>query len=90
MKFKDAMFNPGEGVAPGSRAYVYHDPRIVLAVNIALAANRPLLLTGVPGAGKSTLANDVAQRLGWAYVSTTVTSRTRLEDLVARLDAVQR
>jgi MoxR-like ATPase len=90
MNFEKASFNPGSGAAPGTQGYVYHDPRIVLAVNVALATRRPLLVTGVPGAGKSTLATDVARRLDWAYVATTVTSRTRLEDLVARFDAVQR
>lgn len=90
MKFQNACFDPGEGAEPGTGDYVYHDPRIVLAVNVALATRRPLLVTGMPGAGKSTLAADVARCLDWAYVSTTVTSRTRLDDLVARFDAVQR
>jgi MoxR-like ATPase len=69
---------------------VYHDQRIVLAVNVALATGRPLLITGVPGAGKSTLAADVARHLNWAYLSTTVTSRTQIDDLVARFDSVAR
>ena len=90
MNFQNAGFNPNDGAAPGSQSYVYHDQRIVLAVNVAMVTRRPLLVTGAPGAGKSTLAADIARRLHWAYVSTTVTSRTRLDDLVARFDAVQR
>jgi len=86
--FPGAAFDPGRG--NGMSPYVYHDSRIVLAVNVALATRRPLLVTGVPGSGKSTLAASVAKHLRWAHLSSTVTSRTRLEDLVARVDAVQR
>jgi len=90
VNFPEARFDPGTGAEPGTRGYVYHDHRIVLAVNVALAVRRPLLVTGVPGSGKSTLAADVATRLGWSHVSTTITSRTRLEDLTARIDSVRR
>jgi MoxR-like ATPase len=88
--FKGAPFDAS---VPGPLArvhYVYHDPRIEHAVNIALVTRRPLLVTGTPGSGKSTLADDVAWRLGWALTGTTITSRTRLDDLVARFDSVQR
>jgi MoxR-like ATPase len=90
LNFPEARFDPGTGAEPGTRGYVYHDPRIVLAVNVALAVRRPLLVTGVPGSGKSTLAADVAARLEWSHVSTIITSRTRLEDLTARIDSVRR
>jgi MoxR-like ATPase len=90
MNFNNSRFTPATRTKPGEGGYVYHDPRIVLAVNVALATRRPLLVTGVPGAGKSTLAADAAQHLQWAYVSTTITSRTQIEDLVARFDAVAR
>lgn len=90
MNFPGALFDPGAAAPAGTGQYVYHDPRIVLAVNVALVTRRPLFITGVPGSGKSTLAADVAGHLRWAYVATTVTSRTRLEDLVARFDAVRR
>jgi len=93
-KFAGAPFDPeADAVIPlaeGDSEYVYHDPRIVYAVNVAMIARRPLLVTGSPGSGKSTLADDVARRLGWALAKTTITSRTRLDDLVARFDAVKR
>jgi MoxR-like ATPase len=90
MNFPGALFDPGVGGTPGSQGYVYWDSRIVLAVNVALATRRPLLVTGDPGSGKSTLAADVATHLGWAFVGTTITSRTRQDDLVARIDSVRR
>ena len=93
-KFSGAPFDPAAPavvpLGPTDRAYVYHDPRIVYAVNVALVTRRPLLVTGTPGSGKSTLAYDVARQLGWALLPTTITSRTRIDDLVARYDAVKR
>src|SRR4051794_13883215 len=39
------------------------DPAMVWAVNAALYLRRPLLLTGKPGSGKSTLISKVATEL---------------------------
>lgn len=90
MNFNNARFAPESNPTAGKQNYVYHDERIVLAINVAIATRRPLLVTGVPGAGKSTLAADVARQMKWSYVATTITSRTQIEDLVARFDAVKR
>jgi MoxR-like ATPase len=70
--------------------YVYHVPEIALAVNVALATNRPLLLSGRPGSGKSSLARDVALNLGWEYLEETITSRTLADNLQWNFDALQR
>lgn len=72
-----------------SSGYVYSD-RIVLAVNVALATQRPLLIAGPPGSGKSTLARSVAAVNKWRYLQQVVTSRTQAEDLLYRVDALQR
>lgn len=69
--------------------YVYTD-RIIIAVNVALATKRPLLIAGPPGSGKSTLARHVATVNGWRYLQQVVTSRTQAEDLLYRMDALQR
>ncbi len=69
--------------------YVYSD-RIIIAVNVALATKRPLLIAGPPGSGKSTLARHVATVNGWRYLQQVVTSRTQAEDLLYRMDALQR
>lgn len=71
--------------------YVYDaGGRIALAVNVALAAGRPLLVRGKPGTGKSSLAPDVADRLGWRYYGRTITSRTHAKDLLWSYDTVRR
>jgi MoxR-like ATPase len=72
------------------RVYVYHKPEIELAVNVAWAANRPLLLSGPSGCGKSTLALNVALSLGWRYYEYVVTSRTEARDLLYRFDTIAR
>ncbi|HZF51507.1 MAG TPA: MoxR family ATPase [Polyangiaceae bacterium] len=69
--------------------YVYSD-EIILAVRVALATDRPLLLRGAPGSGKSTLAEDIAVVTGWRYYEQVVSSRTTAADLQWTFDAVQR
>ena len=74
---------------PGQAAYVYADA-IVLAVNVALATQRPLLVAGSPGTGKTTLAANVAHVLGWRFYPRVITSRTRARDLMWTFDALRR
>lgn len=62
----------------------------VLAVKVALATGRPLLLTGAPGAGKSSLAAFVARVMNWNYFEQVITSRTSAQDLMWSFDAVRR
>jgi MoxR-like ATPase len=69
--------------------YVYDD-RTVLAVNVAVATGRPLLVRGPPGCGKSTLAPAVARFLGWRYYEDVISSHTRARDLLWRFDALRR
>ncbi|MFE7132826.1 AAA family ATPase [Streptomyces sp. NPDC057638] len=60
-------------------------------VNAALQLRRPLLVTGRPGTGKSSLARAVAQDLGLGDVLRwPVNSRSTLMDALYRYDAVGR
>jgi MoxR-like ATPase len=60
-------------------------------VNAALYLRRPLLVTGKPGTGKSTLAYSIAYELMLGPVLYwPVTSRSRLEDGLYRYDAIGR
>ena len=60
-------------------------------VNAALYLRRPLLVTGKPGVGKSSLAYAVADALGLGEVFRwPITSRTTLNDGLYRYDAIGR
>lgn len=69
--------------------YVYTD-EIVLAVNVALATGRPLLIRGPSGCGKSTLARNVARTLGRRYYEQVISSRTQARDLQWQVDLLLR
>ena len=69
--------------------YVF-EARAILAVNVALATGRPLLIAGEPGSGKTRLAAAVAEILDWQYYPQTVTSRTQASDLLWTYDALRR
>jgi MoxR-like ATPase len=69
--------------------YVMSDD-LTLAVDVALATRRPLLLRGEPGSGKSSLAAFVARNLQWRYYEHVVTARTRSRDLLYTFDSVRK
>jgi MoxR-like ATPase len=66
------------------------DEQLMLAVQVAVATARPLLLTGDPGTGKSSLAAYLAARLSWRYYEHVVTGRTEANDLLWEFDTVRR
>lgn len=69
--------------------YVYTE-QITLAVNVALATSRPLLVHGSAGSGKSSLAADIARWMAWEFYTEVISSRTQARDLLWTFDAVQR
>jgi len=73
------------------KIYYYDEKgKIVLAVNVALATGRPLLVRGPSGGGKSSLAFHAARVLQRRYYEFVVTARTEARDLTWRFDAVRR
>src|SRR5262249_12388908 len=78
---------------PGDRrdggVYVYNG-HIILAVRVALATGRPLLVRGSSGSGKSSLARHAARVLRWRYYEKVVTSRTQAQDLLWEVDHLRR
>ena len=66
-------------------------PEMTLTVNAALYLRRPLLLTGTPGTGKSTLISKVAHELKLGPVLRwSITSRSTVRGGVYEYDAVGR
>ena len=60
------------------------------AVNVAFALERPLLVRGEPGTGKTLLAEHVAAALGLELIRWHVKSTTKAQDGLYVYDAVQR
>lgn len=71
------------------RVYVV-SAEIVTAVKVAIVTGRPLLLSGAPGCGKSSLASYLARNLGFRYFEFTVTDGADPQDLLWRMDTVRR
>ena len=74
----------------GSSCWHVFEADDILAINAALTANRPLLLRGEPGTGKSQLAWAAAQVLERRMIHSVVDADTRAEDLLWKLDAIER
>lgn len=103
MQFNKRYFDPagaggvvdsGGNVAFGSGdqagdVYVYSE-QAILAVNLAIATSRPLLLSGEPGSGKTTLAINASKMFGRWLFRETVTSHTKAADLLWRFDTLRR
>lgn len=67
------------------------DPRAVSMINAAIYLGRPLLVTGRPGSGKSSLAYLIAKELGLGRVLRwPITSRTTLRSGLYEYDAFGR
>ncbi|MBX3130189.1 MAG: MoxR family ATPase [Polyangiaceae bacterium] len=73
----------------GTQSYIT-DPSLEAAVNAAIALERPLLVKGEPGTGKTLLARAVADALGHPLVHWPVKSTTRAQDGLYVYDTVQR
>ncbi len=61
-----------------------------VAVNAAVALQRPLLVKGEPGTGKTVLAHEVAAALGHPLVEWHVKSTTKAQQGLYEYDAVSR
>jgi MoxR-like ATPase len=73
----------------GSDHYVA-TPDLMLAVNAAVTLQRPLLIKGEPGTGKTMLAEEVARALAMPLLQWHVKSTTKAQQGLYEYDAVSR
>ncbi|WP_299755958.1 MoxR family ATPase [uncultured Boseongicola sp.] len=73
----------------GTKDYVASDD-LAVAVNAAITLERPLLVKGEPGTGKTELAHQVASAIGMPIIEWHVKSTTRAQQGLYEYDAVSR
>ncbi len=73
----------------GTENYIA-DPGLMSSVNASVVLQRPLLVKGEPGTGKTLLAHAVANSLGKKLISWHVKSTTKAVDGLYTYDVVQR
>lgn len=80
----------GKKIVDGNEPYLPPDDLIDVVNLTLLLGERPLLLKGEPGCGKTRLAEAVATELGMPFFAWYITSTTRAKDGLYRYDAVKR
>ena len=73
----------------GSSAYVA-TPDLTVAVNAAVTLERPLLVKGEPGTGKTVLAREIAGALNAPFLEWHIKSTTKAQQGLYEYDAVSR
>jgi MoxR-like ATPase len=73
----------------GTDSYVA-TPDLMVAVNAAITLQRPLLVKGEPGTGKTILAHEIARAIGRPLIEWHVKSTTKAQQGLYEYDAVSR
>lgn len=73
----------------GTSNYVASED-LAVAVNAAVALERPLLVKGEPGTGKTQLAREIAKSLGRPFIEWHIKSTTKAQQGLYEYDAVSR
>ena len=73
----------------GTDSYVATED-LMVAVNAAITLERPLLIKGEPGTGKTVLAHEVAKALGKTLIEWHIKSTTKAQQGLYEYDAVSR
>ena len=83
------MKNDGFDQFKGSSDYVTSEP-LRNAVNVSIALERPLLIRGEPGTGKTLLAHSIARDVGKKLIIWNIKSTTKAQEGLYVYDTVQR
>ena len=73
----------------GTKNYIATED-LMVAVNAAISLERPLLIKGEPGTGKTVLAHEVARALGKPLIEWHIKSTTKAQQGLYEYDAVSR
>ena len=73
-----------------AKAFIPLDKELLDAVNASIHLRRPLLVTGDPGIGKSSLAKSIANKLDTDFLHWQISSRSVLQDALYSYDALAR
>ena len=73
----------------GTASYIATED-LMVAVNAAIALQRPLLIKGEPGTGKTVLAHEVAKALNMPLIEWHIKSTTKAQQGLYEYDAVSR
>ena len=73
----------------GTESYVATDD-LKVSVNAAITLQRPLLIKGEPGTGKTVLAAEIARALGKPLIEWSIKSTTKAQHGLYEYDAVAR
>lgn len=73
----------------GNERYVVSE-ELMRSVNVAVALQKPLLIKGEPGTGKTTLAQAISEAFGKKLITWSIKSTTKAQDGLYVYDTVQR
>ena len=73
----------------GTKSYISTDD-LNIAVNAAITLEKPLLIKGEPGTGKTELARQISQSLGLGIIEWNIKSTTKAQQGLYEYDAVSR
>lgn len=89
-KTLDDVDIPPHRVKTDKDTFIPLSQELVEAVNAAIYLRRPLLVTGDPGIGKTSLAKSIAKQLDTEFLSWHITSKSVLQDALYSYDALSR